>query len=365
MMAVVDGRGRLFGKVNLIDFAVLLFVVALVPLGYGAYLLFRTQPPRLLSVEPAIVPYLKGAEQKVQVTGEHLRPFLRAKLDTLEAKTYTLQSARTADISFEAIPPGTYDVVLLDEGQEVSRLPKALTIAPPPIQAVGTFAPSPETAALAPGATFAHGGETRAVVVAIDPAAPDGGRRGIVRVTCRLGSDNGCLLDGTAVKAGSDLALAPAGRAAVRFHVDDLRVDAEWLRVKVRLMGLPDLIQQAHVGDVDEYAGGNPREAVSPIAGVKTGAILASVGELQKGQGTFSVTSARPQAGPSDLSAYGVLSATLPADAELADLLVPVDKTPAGFKYRDIPVRPGNILPFETANYRLQALVLGIAPANP
>ena len=48
-MAILDERGRLFGKINLIDLALILLVVVTIPLGYAAYLLFRTPPPRITS----------------------------------------------------------------------------------------------------------------------------------------------------------------------------------------------------------------------------------------------------------------------------------------------------------------------------
>jgi hypothetical protein len=44
---------------------------------------------------------------------------------------FSLQSPGAAEIRFTD-HPGTYDIVLLDESQEVARLPHALTILPPP-----------------------------------------------------------------------------------------------------------------------------------------------------------------------------------------------------------------------------------------
>ena len=52
-MTIVDERGRLFGRFNLIDAAVVLVVVVLVPLVYAAYLLFRPPAMKILSVNPA------------------------------------------------------------------------------------------------------------------------------------------------------------------------------------------------------------------------------------------------------------------------------------------------------------------------
>ena len=77
-MPLLDERGRLFGKVNLIDAAVGAFALLLVPLAYAAYLLFKAPPPVVASVEPRIVTVPKGA--RLEVKGQNLRPFFRAYL---------------------------------------------------------------------------------------------------------------------------------------------------------------------------------------------------------------------------------------------------------------------------------------------
>ena len=46
-MAIVDDRGRLGGKVNLIDAVVAFLILILIPVAFGAYLLFRTPQPTL------------------------------------------------------------------------------------------------------------------------------------------------------------------------------------------------------------------------------------------------------------------------------------------------------------------------------
>jgi hypothetical protein len=51
-MTLVDNRGRILGRYNLIDLALVCVVLGLIPLGYGAYLLFRTPLPSLTAVEP-------------------------------------------------------------------------------------------------------------------------------------------------------------------------------------------------------------------------------------------------------------------------------------------------------------------------
>ena len=46
-MSLVDDRGRVGGSINLIDAIVVVLIVVLVPLAYGAYLLFRTPAAKL------------------------------------------------------------------------------------------------------------------------------------------------------------------------------------------------------------------------------------------------------------------------------------------------------------------------------
>ena len=52
-MAIVDQQGRLFGRLNLLDAAFVLLLFALIPLGYASWIVFRTPPAVLTSVEPA------------------------------------------------------------------------------------------------------------------------------------------------------------------------------------------------------------------------------------------------------------------------------------------------------------------------
>ena len=49
-MTVLDDRGRLFGRVNLVDALGLGFVILLIPIAYGTWLLFRPKPVHITSV---------------------------------------------------------------------------------------------------------------------------------------------------------------------------------------------------------------------------------------------------------------------------------------------------------------------------
>jgi hypothetical protein len=139
--------------------------------------------------------------------------------------------------------------------------------------------------------------------------------------------------------------------------VHDLHIDREWVVVKVRLMGVPESLALAAPGQLDT------REIVPPgeMAGVVSTAVLRSLGEVRKGVGTFAITASQPQTVVTDLSKFGVLSAVLPVDAREAEILVPAESSPTGLKYRDGLVRPGTLMHFNTATYRLDALILSVS----
>jgi len=128
-MALVDDRGRIFGRFNLIDLSLVVLLVGLIPLAYGSYVLFRTPPPTLVSIEPAVVQL--EPELRIQINGTNLRPYMRVSLDNNQTRQFLFKDANTAEVVFTDVPPGQYDVVLYDVAQERSRLPKGLTITPP------------------------------------------------------------------------------------------------------------------------------------------------------------------------------------------------------------------------------------------
>jgi hypothetical protein len=153
-VAIVDERGRLFGRVNIIDAVVGVVVLLLIPLAYGAYLLFRTPAVQVTGLQPSHV--TQGATE-VTLSGTHLRPFLHATVGGVEA-TYLFQNPSTVVLKLPpALPAGTHDLVINDEGQTVATLPGALTVSavvaplPPeliPVAALGSPDPHPEVLAL-------------------------------------------------------------------------------------------------------------------------------------------------------------------------------------------------------------------------
>jgi hypothetical protein len=172
-VTLVDERGRVGGRFNLVDVAAAIVLLVLVPLAAGAYLLFRTPLPTLVSVSPATLP--EGPNQRLEVNGTNLRPFMRVSFDTIPAKSFLIGSTKYALVDLPDLKPGVYDVVLYDYMREVVRLPKALTVAPTAtdveLEVVGAFKSAPETLAaqLKVGDKFPSAGHAVVEVLAIGP----------------------------------------------------------------------------------------------------------------------------------------------------------------------------------------------------
>ena len=134
-MAVIDDRGRLFGRFNLIDAATVIVLLGLLPLGYAAYLLFRPSTPRIESVTqvPLTRQELRVADgatiaAKLKVRGSGFNPLLRAEIGDVPALAFVFENDNSADVLVGDIPPGPHDLILLDGVQEVARARGAVTI---------------------------------------------------------------------------------------------------------------------------------------------------------------------------------------------------------------------------------------------
>jgi len=175
-VTVLDERGRIAGRFNLIDAAAAVIVVVLVPLAVAGYLLFRTPAQTLTGVVPASL--AEGPGQRVEVNGTNLRPFMRVTFGTTPSTAYFLGSTKYALVDVPPLKPGTYDVVLFDYAREVARLPKALTIAPiatdTEIEVDGAFkTPSAAVAGeIKAGVAFSDSGREIARVVAVGGSTP-------------------------------------------------------------------------------------------------------------------------------------------------------------------------------------------------
>ena len=140
MTPVVDERGRLFGRINLVDAAIGAFVIVLIPLAYGTVLLFRPSKPTITSVDHAQMTNVEERagggtriDGKLKIHGTGLRPTLRATIGEQDAVGFLFETPSSADVLFGAIRPGIHDLVLYDGVQEVARSKDAVTISPPPV----------------------------------------------------------------------------------------------------------------------------------------------------------------------------------------------------------------------------------------
>lgn len=392
-MSLIDDRGRLFGKVNLIDALVGIVVLGLIPLAYGAFLLFRVPEPTIATITPAQV--VARTPATVQVTGTDLRPFLNATFGATPAG-FLIQSPTSAEIKVPELQPGTYDLTLADQGQILVVKPTALTvIAPPPapspqidVQAVGAFIDVAENEAstIAAGSRFgtAEAGGAPvpfAEVIAIRPPEPGrvrvktgtasfitamvtGSTRvpAILRLTCSVVNGD-CRVGDAVVAPNATLSLpwpmVGAGSARVRtgqlnFAVDEVRpagLAAAFptiATVRVRFAAAPEVLAVMKAGDVD--VGGTGAAADSERA------VLKDVGSDRQ--------TMTGQAG-AELLLRRSLQLELPVLVFTGTLRVPLSLTPSGWTYNERPVKVGASFVFETMAGAMMGWVLDMKLDRP
>ena len=151
-MALTDDRGRLFGRVNLIDAALALLVVVVLAFAALGYALFRLpRPPVVTSVSPNRIP--ANEEHSLQLKGQNFIPYLRAYLGrtdetgfvknlTEEEKRdgftlmnatrvqFLLETPTLAEIKVPALGVGSYDVHFYDETGHVGATIAAFVVEP-------------------------------------------------------------------------------------------------------------------------------------------------------------------------------------------------------------------------------------------
>jgi hypothetical protein len=283
-MALVDDRGRIFGRFNPVDVFVFVLVVVMIPVAYGAYALFRTPPAKLAGIEPQ--QFTMGPNLRVQINGTNLRPFMRVSFNTVQGRTFMIGSTTTAQVDLPDLDPGKYDVVLYDYAQEVDRLPKALTILPRVSAPVATVSVSgrfvgltqAQVDALHPGTTFGQNNHVNGTVLAVGSRVSGAlqmrtGDAGIavslpglfdlpaaLELECSLENNSDgsvrCTVYGpahaAAVVADAVLSLAAPG-GGLSFQVSDVNPAGKpsFVRVRVHATIAPDIVRQLHAGDSD------------------------------------------------------------------------------------------------------------------
>src|SRR5712691_7496914 len=140
-MSIVDDNGRLFGRINLIDAALLLFVIGLIPIGVVAFRVFRVPPPRIEAVQPVSQP--EGPARRIRLKGTNFRPYLRVFVNPagepfslvsrnaeLTEGRFLIESPSEVEVQLPPVTRGSYDLYVFDEARQVHARASAFTIEP-------------------------------------------------------------------------------------------------------------------------------------------------------------------------------------------------------------------------------------------
>ncbi len=387
-MPLIDDRGRLFGRVNLIDAVVGVVVLGLIPLAYLAIVLFGVPVPKVTSVTPAQV--TAGQATTVEIIGADLRPFLKAAFGTVPSGGFLVQSPTRAEVHVPDLPPGTYDLILSDESRTVLTVPAALTVVPPAVvapntevQVRGAFVglTADQARAVTPGTALdaQAGAPPLATVVAVRPSvpmlervkvglnafismpSPEGSVRvaAVVRLRCALANGE-CKARGALVEQGATLQLTgPAGVGPMNFAVDDVRpadspvsfppASPAIAVIQVRFVAGSELLAVMKPGDRDVAGLGVVADADR--------AVLTAVGS-------------DPQKINALVIIEGVLRRSISVQQPVllfgGSVRVPVVYTPQGWTYKDRPVKVGAPFSFETTAGAMAGWILEmkIGPAR-
>ncbi len=183
-MSVIDDHGRIFGRFNLVDAAMAAFVVLLLPLAYGTYLLFTPTRPSIDSVAPSEITREErrigngsALTAKFKVRGTGFTPLLRARIGGAAALGFVFENPNSADILVGPVAAGKHDLVLLDGIQEVARAVGAIEIqgtTGTPMRVAGWLVGLEPGLAkgLMAGATLPDAGSASFQVAAIGPERP-------------------------------------------------------------------------------------------------------------------------------------------------------------------------------------------------
>ena len=144
-MQVIDEEGRIFGKFNLVDVVIGVVLLGVIPIVYGAFVLFRTPDPVIQSIEPNRVTV--DSVGMLRLTGMYFSPSLRVVIGDRPAESFLVESQTSAEVRLPDLSAGTYDVVLLAEGDagaelELTRLVSALVVEPAPAMTISSIEPA-------------------------------------------------------------------------------------------------------------------------------------------------------------------------------------------------------------------------------
>jgi len=336
-MTLIDKNGRLFGRINLVDAGVLIFLALLLPVGYATFLLFRPDRPSIASVTRVDV----GNEErrvsagtlltaKLKVKGTGFNPLLRARIDDVDAVGLVYENPNSVDVIVGIVPPGKHDLVLYDGVQEVARARGAVEVQAtqgPSVRAYGWLTDlAPERA------------ETLKAGDATDPTVPGAftivalGDIKPARVRAKFGS------------AHADLTLS--GR---RERAAEIVVRCDWPSTLLctidgqRLTQPPPIIVTLPGGlrfEIDEIA--PPEDPTPAVARMR----VPSTADMQVGDRDAIV---------------GARAAQITSIAgNTITLKLGVQESREGWSYRGMPLIAGSTLTFSTARYATTGTVIDV-----
>jgi hypothetical protein len=401
-MAVVDAEGRLFGRFNLLDAAVVVIVLvtaALSAVGYG--LLRVPTAPHITEVNPSTL--TAGSGLRVDIRGDNILPYLRAYLQrTGESKVpmhdvsggydaYTLvnyaravllvESPSLAEVRLpEGLLPGTYDLILHNESKIVAVRPSAFTITPTPV--VTKLSTDPEAAVRVSGAFTGLTTEAAAAItvgtklprgapapwgeiLAVKPAVPDNARLDFeagrlmihirnrwqvpatLRIVCMVGQFKCWLPNAVVVAPGANLSIDVAG-SLVNFAVTDVTTDppehVTMATMVVRFLARPEIASMARDQDADTSPGGDRANPARIVSIQRRGDVTAEVnGRLADGD------------------------VRVPERVAVLECVVrvPLISVETGWQYRSQAIKAGAPLTFQTDRYIIRGTIASVTLAPP
>ncbi len=404
MMALIDERGRLFGRVNLIDAGVGLLVVLMGAGVFVGYRLLRLPvAPVVARVEPA-TQMGGGSNMRLSLRGQNFLPFMRvfvqragesakvmtkldpnaSGLDQFTLVNYTqgrffAESPQVGEVWLpDKLGAGAYDLVFFNETQLIAVKTSAFTLTDPPpppppppsapeasIRAYGAFiavdranpprialgtrlptgsaepwaevlevqAPRPETALVrTPSGDFPAEVNQRMQVPVV------------LRIHCAVDVLN-CRVPNANIIVGNTYPIQ-VGDKTVNFYVQDMGPDAaEVVRealVDVRFFSKPEIARLVHENDAD-------LSKIPASTRLHQPAVIRSRSASEESTATLSQSDGA--------QSFQIAGQVVAFTAKLA---MPLMQTPTGWFYRNQPVKAGMNLAFETANYSIRGMILGV-----
>ena len=341
-MSVIDEQGRLFGRVNLIDAAVALFVVGLIPLAYGTALLFQPARPRIDSVtrvdisneERRIVSGGSLLAAKLKVKGTGFNPMLRASIGGSPALAFVFENPNSADVLVGPLPAGAHDLVLMDGVQEAARAAGVVVIDNPStrtLHAEGWLTNlTPEMAAdLRVGTTFATH-----EIKAIGPARP-------ARSRIRMGAvDADIPIEGRVERA-----------AVLALHCDPQGADFRTGQEPCTIGGQPVAGLPPMTVVLPGNTGFSIAELFPPTAPSRGRAVIRFAGAIDGGM-------IKP--GDRDLLLDMRAAVVTSAGGREVTVDLGMDESREGWRYRGRLVTPGAPFTFSTGRYEIRGEVQSV-----